>query len=200
MLSGKNSRRENEVRPGGVVLILALCSWRQSPLAIPSPVALGKPLREGSGPCVSGVGICRSRVARRFTPRGLKSKGSPVFALAVFLAGGFASSPVAAQFGEAKGNLYGTVVDEQGGALPAVSVMLSGQGAPRTETTDARGQFRFLNLSPGTYAVKLELAGFASVLRENVVVSLGRNTEFTETMKVSSVAEAVTVTSETPSR
>ena len=82
--------------------------------------------------------------------------------------------------------------------MPAVSVTLSGQGAPRTETTDARGQFRFLNLSPGTYAVKLELAGFASVLRENVVVSLGRNTEFTETMKVSSVAEAVTVTSETP--
>jgi len=109
-----------------------------------------------------------------------------------------ASATAYAQFGEAKGNLYGKIVDEQGGVLPGVSVTLTGQGAPRTETSDARGEFRFLNLSPGTYAVKLELTGFATVNRENVTVTLGRNTEIRETLKLSSVAAAVTVTSETP--
>ena len=45
-----------------------------------------------------------------------------------------------AQFGESKGNLYGKVVDEQGGVLPGVTVTLSGQGAPTIATTRrARG-------------------------------------------------------------
>ena len=109
-----------------------------------------------------------------------------------------ASATAVAQFGESKGNLYGKVVDEQGGVLPGVTVTLSGQGAPTIATTDARGEFRFLNLSPGTYTVKLDLTGFAVVTRENVVVQLGRNTEIRESLKLSSVAAAVTVTSETP--
>ncbi|MEP6994759.1 MAG: TonB-dependent receptor, partial [Acidobacteriota bacterium] len=106
--------------------------------------------------------------------------------------------PALAQFGEAKGGLFGRAVDEQGGSLPGVAVTLAGQGAPQNQTTDARGEFRFLNLSPGTYTVTLALAGFSTVNRENVVVSLGRSTELTETLKLSSVAATVTVTEEAP--
>jgi hypothetical protein len=108
------------------------------------------------------------------------------------------ATPMLAQFGEAKGSLFGRVVDEQGGALPGVAVTLKGPGAPANATTDARGEFRFLNLTPGTYTLSLALAGFSSVNRENVVVALGRGTELTETMKLSSVAATVTVTSEAP--
>jgi hypothetical protein len=108
------------------------------------------------------------------------------------------ATPMLAQFGEAKGSLFGRVVDEQGGALPGVAVTLTGQGAPQLVTTDARGEFRFVNLTPGTYTFTLALAGFSTVNRENVVVALGRGTELTETMKLSSVAATVTVTSEAP--
>jgi outer membrane receptor for ferrienterochelin and colicin len=87
----------------------------------------------------------------------------------------------------------GKVVDEQGGRAGS-DRDLEQPGAP-TIATDAR--VRFLNLSPGTYTVKLDLTGFA-VVTENVVVSLGRNTEIRESLKLSSVAAAVTVTSETP--
>src|ERR1700687_3873309 len=59
------------------------------------------------------------------------------------------ATPLLAQFGEAKGNLFGRVVDEQGGALPGVAVTLKGPGAPMNAATDARGEFRFLNLTPG---------------------------------------------------
>ncbi len=126
-------------------------------------------------------------------------KRFPLMVLAIALVAiCLASATAFAQFGESKGNLYGKVVDEQGGVLPGVTVTLSGQGAPTIATTDARGEFRFLNLSPGTYTVKLDLTGFAVVTRENVVVQLGRNTEIRESLKLSSVAAAVTVTSETP--
>jgi len=47
------------------------------------------------------------------------------------------------------GNLYGTVKDQSGSALPGVTVTLSGQGAPQIQVTNAQGQFHFLGLSPG---------------------------------------------------
>ncbi len=61
------------------------------------------------------------------------------------------------------GNLYGTVVDDQGAALPGVTVTLSGQGAPAVQVTDAQGKFRFINLSPGSYKLEAQLEGFSSV-------------------------------------
>src|SRR5580765_4591379 len=96
------------------------------------------------------------------------------------------------------GNIYGTVSDEQGGKLPGVAVTLSGCGAPRTTTTEAQGDFRFLNLAPCTYSVRSELSGFATVERNNVIVSLGTNTELAVSMKIASVATTITVTSESP--
>jgi hypothetical protein len=96
------------------------------------------------------------------------------------------------------GNIYGSVSDEQGGKLPGVAVTLTGCGAPRSTTTEAQGDFRFLNLAPCTYSVKTELSGFATVERNNVVVNLGTNTELAVSMKIASVATTITVTSESP--
>src|SRR6516225_4098773 len=58
------------------------------------------------------------------------------------------------------GNLYGKVTDESGAALPGVTVTLTGVGAPVSTVTGSQGEFRFLNLSPYSYAVKTELSGF----------------------------------------
>jgi hypothetical protein len=57
------------------------------------------------------------------------------------------------------GNVYGYVADEQGGRLPGVTVTLTGPGAPKSQTSDARGEYRFLNLSPGEYTLTYELQG-----------------------------------------
>src|SRR5512135_3427884 len=116
--------------------------------------------------------------------------------LAIFtMATGLAASMYAQA---TSGNIYGSVSDEQGGKLPGVAVTLSGCGAPRSTTTGAQGDFRFLNLAPCTYAVKTELSGFATVERNNVVVNLGTNTELSVSMKIASVATTITVTSESP--
>src|SRR5437762_12987870 len=60
------------------------------------------------------------------------------------------------------GNIYGKVQAKDGSVLPGVSVTLTGVGAPQTTITGAQGEFRFANLSPGTYSLKAELAGFGS--------------------------------------
>jgi hypothetical protein len=100
----------------------------------------------------------------------------------------------------ASGNIYGTVVDEQGGVLPGADVTLlstSIGGAPRTTVTDSQGQFRFLNLDAGTYKLTISLPSFSKQERE-VIVTTGINTNIAFNLKVKSVEETVTVTAESP--
>ena len=48
------------------------------------------------------------------------------------------------------GNIFGKVQAKDGSAIPGVTVTLTGVGAPQTTVTDAQGNFRFINLSPGS--------------------------------------------------
>jgi hypothetical protein len=95
------------------------------------------------------------------------------------------------------GNLYGTITDDQGAALPGVTVTLSGQGAPAVQVTDAQGRFRFLNLSPGSYRLDAQLEGFSSVEYPTISINVGRNTEIEVTMNAA-VEDVITVTAESP--
>ena len=95
------------------------------------------------------------------------------------------------------GNLYGTVTDNQGQVLPGVTVTLSGIGAPQVQVSDAQGQFRFLNLSPGNYRIESALEGFSTVVYETVNIRVGRNTTIELTLSPA-VEETITVTTESP--
>src|SRR3954449_9272401 len=95
------------------------------------------------------------------------------------------------------GNIYGKVQAKDGSVLPGVTVTLSGPGAPQTAITDAQGNYRFLNLSPGTYTVKAELAGYGTATRAGVGVRVGANSDITLTLNPS-VSESITVTAEAP--
>ena len=95
------------------------------------------------------------------------------------------------------GSLYGTITDDQGAALPGVTVTLAGQGAPAVQVTDAQGRFRFLGLSPGSYRLDAQLEGFSSVEYPNITINVGRNTEIEVTMNAA-VEDVITVTAESP--
>ena len=95
------------------------------------------------------------------------------------------------------GNLYGTVTDESGAALPGVKVTVSGLGAPREQFTDAQGAWRFLALDPGAYTVAAELDGFGGLEYPDVVVSVGRNISLPLILGAA-LEETITVTSESP--
>jgi hypothetical protein len=110
------------------------------------------------------------------------------------------SVPSAALAQIASGNIYGTVLDQQGGVLPGASVSLVATaigGAPRTTITDAAGQFRFLNLNTATYTVTIEMTGFQKQSRD-VIVNTGINADISFTLGVSTVSETVMVTAASP--
>ena len=106
------------------------------------------------------------------------------------------AAPALAQL--STGNITGKVVDESGAVLPGVAVSIVGSDATRTFTTDAAGEFRFLNLPPGSYKVTAELAGFSTVVNEGIVVVVGRNVDLAIQLKVSAVEETVTVSGQSP--
>jgi hypothetical protein len=95
------------------------------------------------------------------------------------------------------GNVYGSVADDKGQALPGVTLTLSGAGAPQTQVSDAQGQFRFPSLPPSTYKLEGALEGFSSVVVETVVVNLNRNTTINVTLQPA-IEETITVTAESP--
>ena len=49
------------------------------------------------------------------------------------------------------GTVTGVVTDEQGGALPGATVTLTGKAGARTAVTDAKGEYRFTAVDPGSY-------------------------------------------------
>ncbi len=95
------------------------------------------------------------------------------------------------------GNLYGTIVDEQGSPLPGATVTLSGPGTPQVQVTNAQGQFRFLDVPPGSGQIKAELKGFTTVEYPNLNIQVGRNTTIEVTLS-SAVEDVITVTAEAP--
>src|SRR5256885_4322999 len=104
----------------------------------------------------------------------------------------------AAQTGQ--GSLRGYVRDDQGGALPGVTITARSAAImqPTTVLTDAEGYYRLVNLPPGTYVVTAELTGFATFRREDVLLRAGANFQVDMTMKIGTLQETVTVSGESP--
>ncbi|MCX6551347.1 MAG: carboxypeptidase-like regulatory domain-containing protein, partial [Acidobacteria bacterium] len=91
------------------------------------------------------------------------------------------------------GTVAGKVVDEQGGVLPGVMVTLTGKTGAQTQVSDAQGDFRFLGLTPGAYAVKAELQGFRLKQEQNFDVNISKTVDVRLTMAVGGMTETVEV-------
>src|SRR5207249_91022 len=71
----------------------------------------------------------------------------------------------------AQGSVTGIVKDPSGAVLPGVTVEATSPvliEKARTVVTDGAGQYRIVDLRPGTYAVTFTLAGFSSIKREGI--------------------------------
>src|SRR5262245_43351378 len=109
------------------------------------------------------------------------------------------AAPVAAQV--QTGSILVRATDPQGAVMPGVTITISSPvlvAGTMTAVTDAGGVYRFPSLVPGTYSVKLELSGFQTIVRENIVVLVGQTTPVDFSMNVASLAENVTVTGSSP--
>ena len=71
------------------------------------------------------------------------------------------------------GSLVGNVADSSGAAVPGATVTLinTNTNLAREATTSAEGVYRFVNVQPGTYRVRVVLTGFKEYVKEGVPVS-----------------------------
>ena len=109
------------------------------------------------------------------------------------------ATPASAQI--QTGSILVKATDEQGGVVPGVTITISSPvlvAGSMTGVTDAGGVNRFPSLVPGTYVVKIELAGFQTIIRENIQVLVGQTTPVELSMKLASVAETIMVTGASP--
>jgi outer membrane receptor protein involved in Fe transport len=103
-------------------------------------------------------------------------------------------------FAQQRGSILGKVVDPDGLPLPGASVTVTqaATGFTRTTVTAENGAYSIPNLEPGTYNVTVEMSGFASVTRADLLLSAGLNVTVDLKMQVAGVNEKVTVTGESP--
>ena len=95
--------------------------------------------------------------------------------------------------------LSGTVTDTTGGVLPGVVVTAvhDATGNSFEAVTDAAGGYR-LSVRIGTYRVRLELPGFASLERTGLQLQVGQQAVVNLQMSPATLQESVTVTGEAP--
>src|SRR5713226_8154899 len=94
------------------------------------------------------------------------------------------------------GTVQGDVLDEKGGSVAGATVEAKNLATNfvQTDTTNADGHFAFLSLAPGRYTLTISKSGFATVLQQNVNLTVGQTLAIPVTMKVSSVSQQIVVT------
>src|SRR6266849_3045601 len=94
------------------------------------------------------------------------------------------------------GTVQGDVVDEKGGSVAGAIVEAKNLATNfvQTDTTNTDGHFAFLSLAPGRYTLTISKSGFATIVQENVNLTVGQAITLPVTMKVSSVSQQIVVT------
>jgi hypothetical protein len=103
-------------------------------------------------------------------------------------------------FAQTTGLIEGTVFDNEGKALPGVTLELTSpamQGT-RVAISDNYGKFRFPAIPPGEYTMMVTLSGFGTVRQEDVDVGLDKTVTLRITLQPAAFEEVVEVTGEAP--
>src|SRR5262249_23773260 len=91
-------------------------------------------------------------------------------ALVLLCASSLIGSPV--------GNIAGSIKDPTGALVPGVRLTLTNTAtnAKVVATTNANGEFQFLQLAPSTYSLVAELSGFKRAMAPAIVVQVDQVT------------------------
>ncbi len=101
----------------------------------------------------------------------------------------------------AQAAIAGVVRDSSGAVMPGVLVEASSPALierSRSVVTDNAGQYKIIDLRPGTYEVTFTLNGFKVVRRGNIVLEGNFTPTVNAELQVGSLTEVLTVTAEAP--
>ncbi len=108
--------------------------------------------------------------------------------------------PASAQ-GTSAASVSGVVTDASGAVLPGVTVEAASPvliEKVRSAVTDERGEYRIVELLPGTYTVTFSLTGFASFKREGIELPPSFNATINAQLRIGTLEETVTVSGASP--
>lgn len=99
------------------------------------------------------------------------------------------------------GAIAGIVRDTTGAVLPGVTVEAASPALiekVRAAVTDAQGNYKIVDLRPGTYSVTFSLPGFSTQKRDGLELTTSFTAAVNAELKVGSLEETVTVTGASP--
>src|SRR5687767_1297780 len=122
--------------------------------------------------------------------RGLKRVSLAIACLVLLPAAAYAQASIA-----------GVVRDTSGAVLPGVTVEAASPALiekVRSVISDGAGQYRIIDLRPGTYAVTFTLPGFSQFKRDGIELTGSFTATVDAEMKLGSVEETITVSGQAP--
>jgi hypothetical protein len=108
----------------------------------------------------------------------------------------FVMIPALALAQTGSGIIAGVVRDATGAVLPGVTVEARSPALiekVRAVVTDGEGQYKIVELRPGTYTVTFALAGFSTVRRQGIELTTGFTAAVNADLRVGDVSETITV-------
>jgi hypothetical protein len=123
-----------------------------------------------------------------------RTRCSRILAAVLFLA-------LAPHLASAQATITGVVKDPSGAVLPGVTVEATSPALiekVRSAISDGSGQYRIVDLRPGTYAVTFTLPGFNTLQRTGIELTGTFTATINAEMRVGGLEETVTVTGEAP--
>jgi Carboxypeptidase regulatory-like domain len=109
--------------------------------------------------------------------------------------------PVALHAQDATGALEGRLTDISGSVVAKAPVELRNieTNATRSQTSDADGLYRFVQLSVGDYTLSVEAVGFAKVSQPGIEITVSQTNRVDIQLAVASVTQSLVVTDAQPS-
>jgi hypothetical protein len=110
------------------------------------------------------------------------------------------SSLTLAQQASPTGKFEGKVTDDQGNALPGVSIEATSPKmvGKASTVTDLNGVYRLFGLPSGLYEVTFTLQGFKKLIRKDVIMQLQQTIILNVTLEPAAIEESVTVVGMSP--
>lgn len=99
-----------------------------------------------------------------------------------------------------KGQIRGTVTDQQGAVVPGATVTLTDTvtNISSVQTTNGQGLYTFNELRPTTYNLLVQSRGFRPFESKNIVLEVSQQAVINVTLQVGSVSASVEVTQSAP--
>src|SRR6266481_1691041 len=98
------------------------------------------------------------------------------------------------------GDVVGTVLDKSGASVPNAAILAENvaTGVKTSTTSNGQGEFRFGNLSVGTYTIRVSASGFSTLTFSDFRVELNKVSTLTASLEIGSTSAVVEVSGATP--